>query len=219
MLLKIFVFVCSCAAFNDDGHKTISGIAASRMSDNAKGYLLEHIPSSNHNNLSDRLADISVWADHAGRNDVAGSSQLHYAFMDFQKCEAFNAEKHCGLRGNGVCVVTGIAHYARRAVGKSLGTTERLEALAFITHFVADAHQPFHVGFREDRGGNLINVSVPDLQRGGSRNMPLHKIWDSYLFDVYTSKIRRGRQLWRGAGDRITRTFADKPPIDGLKIG
>ena len=31
---------------------------------------------------------------------------------------------------------------------------ERSEALWFIGHFVGDIHQPMHVGYPEDRGGN-----------------------------------------------------------------
>lgn len=206
-LLPIFVFACSCSAFADDVHKTISHIAAGRLTRQAKQYLYSHIPDSTQYNLSDKLADISVWADHEGRSKVPESRQLHYAFMGYQNCETFNAQKHCGVSGNGKCVVTGIADYARRAVDRSLTATDRLEALAFIAHFVADAHQPFHVGFKEDRGGNSIQVRVPNLKETGSRELSLHKVWDSYLFDAYRLQMRGARRNLRDVGDHIAETF------------
>ena len=44
---------------------------------------------------------------------------------------------------------------------------ERAEALWFIGHFVGDVHQPMHVGYPEDRGGNdhKLKFSKTEPQR------------------------------------------------------
>ena len=49
----------------------------------------------------------------------------------------------------------------------------RAEALRFLVHFVADVHQPLHVGRAADRGGNEIPVYL-----GGKRSN-LHGLWDA----------------------------------------
>lgn len=49
----------------------------------------------------------------------------------------------------------------------------RAEALRFLAHFIADVHQPLHVGRQEDRGGNKITIVVD------GRESNLHKFWDA----------------------------------------
>ncbi|GBG83442.1 hypothetical protein CBR_g37154 [Chara braunii] len=46
------------------------------------------------------------------------------------------------------------------------------EALLFLSHFLGDIHEPLHVGFTSDRGGNEIHV------RWYSEELNLHKVWD-----------------------------------------
>ena len=65
----------------------------------------------------------------------------------------------------------------------SRSKSERKEALKFLIHFVADAHQPMHMGNARDRGGNEIPVRV------GNRETNLHALWDSGLI------VRNGQSL------------------------
>lgn len=58
-----------------------------------------------------------------------------------------------------------------------LAGSVKATALAFITHFIGDMHQPMHVGRGGDRGGNSITVNWFDEQ------MNLHALWDRGLID------------------------------------
>lgn len=78
------------------------------------------------------------------------------------------------VQGN---VYSAVLGYSQRVVDQSLPRTERIEALKFLVHFLADLHQPLHVGFLEDRGAN----DVPVLYRGELIN--LHRYWDNEIFD------------------------------------
>ncbi|KAG8382886.1 hypothetical protein BUALT_Bualt05G0125900 [Buddleja alternifolia] len=49
------------------------------------------------------------------------------------------------------------------------------EALLFLSHFIGDIHQPLHVGFRSDKGGNTIKVTW------FNRKDVLHHVWDTDL--------------------------------------
>lgn len=51
------------------------------------------------------------------------------------------------------------------------------EALAFYSHFLADLHQPLHVGRRDDAGGNRILVEWFDEE------ISLHRLWDESLIE------------------------------------
>ena len=71
---------------------------------------------------------------------------------------------------------------ALRLEERTLGDTvrspeDRAMALKLLLHFVADIHQPMHVGRAEDRGGNAVQV------RWFGTPTNLHTVWDSYLLD------------------------------------
>jgi hypothetical protein len=55
---------------------------------------------------------------------------------------------------------------------------ERVMALAFLTHFVGDLHQPLHAGDKSDRGGNdaltTYGIYTP-------AKLNLHAVWDGLI--------------------------------------
>ena len=52
---------------------------------------------------------------------------------------------------------------------------QRLVALKYVVHLVADVHQPLHAGHADDRGGNRYQLQA----FGNGSN--LHALWDSGL--------------------------------------
>ncbi|KAM0834350.1 hypothetical protein ACQ4PT_063655 [Festuca glaucescens] len=52
------------------------------------------------------------------------------------------------------------------------------EALLFLSHFMGDVHQPLHVGFSSDRGGNTIDV------HWYRRKTVLHHVWDVNIIET-----------------------------------
>jgi len=70
-------------------------------------------------------------------------------------------------------VIWAIETFRSELENQKLDTQRRAEALRFLAHFIADVHQPLHVGRLEDRGGNSITVIV-DGQKSN-----LHKFWDA----------------------------------------
>src|SRR6185295_6985194 len=53
----------------------------------------------------------------------------------------------------------------------------RLEALKYLGHWLGDIHQPLHVSYADDQGGNLIAVAG-QLCTGN-----LHSVWDTCIFE------------------------------------
>ncbi len=63
---------------------------------------------------------------------------------------------------------------------------DRLEALRFVGHFVGDLHQPMHVAYEEDWGGNKyrldLNPGIKTLLHEDRRDRTnMHAVWDGYL--------------------------------------
>ncbi|XP_075106407.1 endonuclease 4 isoform X2 [Nicotiana tabacum] len=61
--------------------------------------------------------------------------------------------------------------------GIDIRTDNLTEALMFLSHFVGDVHQPLHVGFTGDVGGNTIIV------RWYRRKTNLHHVWDTMIIE------------------------------------
>lgn len=71
------------------------------------------------------------------------------------------------------CVVTAILNDMRDlAITDEEGTQLRL--LKSLGHWLGDIHQPLHVSFADDRGGNRISVDGPC-------NTNLHSVWDTCI--------------------------------------
>lgn len=70
---------------------------------------------------------------------------------------------------------------------------EKSMALKFLGHWYGDIHQPLHISFQDDQGGNLID------QRGGPCEYSLHSVWDSCIVE---------RRLFGTGSDRYARARA-----------
>ncbi|XP_050287022.1 endonuclease 4-like isoform X3 [Quercus robur] len=80
------------------------------------------------------------------------------------------------------CVTGAIYNYTMQLTSAYQNTNLKLhynltEALMFLSHFMGDLHQPLHVGFTGDEGGNTIVV------RWFRRKSNLHHVWDDMIID------------------------------------
>ena len=69
---------------------------------------------------------------------------------------------------------------------------QRAEALRWVGHFVGDLHQPMHLGYATDWGGNKYRLKLNNITReaiGGPKRpfVNMHEVWDGYLL-IYATK-------------------------------
>jgi hypothetical protein len=126
-----------------------------------------------------RLADVATWADE--QRDVPGSAPWHS--VDVPLRESRYDPRYCLPRG---CVVSKIEDFRRVLLDRTAGRPEKAQALKFVIHFIADLHQPLHVGDNNNRGGNLLQVRFFD---SGSN---LHRVWDYQIMESHT----KNEQVW-----------------------
>ncbi len=157
---------------------TGSAHAWSRFGHEVAGYLAHHDLSPEARTAvaellgDDTLASVGSWADEV-RRERPETAPLHFMNGPADVLEPSESDFNVP-QGN---VYSAILGYSRMVADESLPTAERVEALKFLVHFVADLHQPLHVGFLEDRGAN----DVPVLYRG--EVISLHRYWDNEIFD------------------------------------
>ncbi len=152
-------------AWGVQGHQVVAAIAWQGLSPVAREEatrLLAPEPGQT-------LVSISTWADeHRG----PATAPWHYLNFPRGQCR-FDAARDCP---DGQCVVGAIDR--QRAILASKATdAERLQALKYLVHFVADVHQPLHAGYQDDRGGNTVQLRF--LMRGSN----LHALWDKGLIE------------------------------------
>lgn len=118
------------------------------------------------------LATAGLWPDII-RSDPAWehSRSWHYLNVD----DRTSISRVAASSGDNV--LAALARFESQLGDAGLPLRQRQEALRFVVHFVADIHQPLHVGRADDRGGNLQPVRLPGSGKPGN----LHAVWDGEL--------------------------------------
>lgn len=128
------------------------------------------------------LASLCSWADQV-RFRYRWSSPLHFIDTPDNKCTyIYSRDCHNAEGKEGMCVdgaiknyTSELGNYGGRATGVNYNLTE---ALLFLSHFMGDIHQPLHVGFTTDEGGNTIKLHWYGQQSN------LHHVWDSLIIET-----------------------------------
>jgi len=175
------------------GHRAAGKLAEARLSPAAAAAVRELLDPG------ETLAEASTWADEV-RRQIPESGPWHYVNVPITE-DRYNA-RFCPEQG---CVVEKIGDFRRVLADPKAPRVERQKALRFVAHFVQDLHQPVHVGHRDDRGGNSLQVQF--FGKGSN----LHRVWDTGLIErayadeeklvadlVSLEAASRGDAMWAG---------------------
>ncbi len=166
----VWLLFCSSPAFSfgADGHRIIVLIAENHISDKTSRAIAEIIDGAD-------LGKLSLWPDSI-RRLPAWEKSKHWHYINIDDNQQFsNLER--STEGD---LLSALQSFSTQLQNPQLSHRRQVEALAFITHLVADIHQPLHVGRRDDRGGN--NIEVKWLKSSKPTN--LHQVWDSLIIDT-----------------------------------
>ncbi len=138
------------------------------------------------------FADACTYADRI-RSDPDMTWLKPYHFIDVAQNATEVSAEYCGDYG---CALEGISRFSQQFV-ESQSAYSRAEALMLVGHFVGDIHQPLHVSYREDHGGNALKVTF----LGESSN--LHRVWDSAML------MHASPNQWRALGAQVIDDYHD----------
>jgi hypothetical protein len=107
------------------------------------------------------------------------------------------------------CVYTGIKEDAGVLTDPGVSDADRLASLKYLGHWVGDIHQPMHISYRDDRGGNWIDVA-------GSCGGSLHSVWDSCIVGtIYGTDWRKiGQTLRASISDQQRASWVNSTMVD-----
>jgi hypothetical protein len=149
------------AAFGHAGHQIIADIAMQYLSPQAKQKIRSILGSTT-------PGQAATWMD-----DVRGNSAYDYMkswhFINIEPGKAYRP----GGKNNIISELERI--YKELQQPEKLDKKKRREALMILFHLVGDLHQPLHVGYASDRGGN----EIPIRYKGAM--IDLHRLWDTEL--------------------------------------
>jgi len=175
----IFAATAPAQAYWEYGHESVARIAEANMSAKARTNmqrLLRAAPLLGTPKCAmQNIADVSVWADCIKGDRVRWGYTNSWHYQNVDICKPFDLKSACA---DGNCVSAQIDRNLALLSNKALPAHVRLEALAFLVHFVGDIHQPLHAGDRSDRGGNDLKTTY-----GIMPGYNLHSVWDGLLAD------------------------------------
>lgn len=102
------------------------------------------------------------------------------------------------------CILAGIDRDLAILHDASKPRRDRVIALMALGHWVGDIHQPLHVSFKDDAGGNSVNIRFSG-KCGTSTYRPgnLHAVWDNCLLQAgLFEKVRQRADFKTSWGER-----------------
>ncbi|EKE68647.1 S1/P1 nuclease [Gallaecimonas xiamenensis] len=167
-------------AFGFNGHKAFCQAAYELTSPKTQQALDKVVASQG---KYGSFAESCTWADDIkGDHHWDWSKPLHY--VNIPRGASKLTDANCPATG---CVLSGIRHYQALLTQNP----NDWQALFFLSHFIGDLHQPLHVSYADDLGGNRA------LGQFFGEEKNLHGIWD------YGMLGHMGGDDWKGFGHKL----------------
>jgi hypothetical protein len=186
MRFQVFLLLAvPVAAFGwgQEGHRIVGVNAVAMLDDSARAAVVEILGSDS----DQAVGEACSWPDTVRETAKwEWSAPQHYVNIP-RNAQHYVQERDCG---DGMCVTAAITKYANELSNPGLDSEQRRQAFAWLCHLVGDLHQPLHTGYRDDRGGNDLEVEY----KGQIYN--LHQFWDRAVIHERL-----------GSGDNWTRPY------------
>ncbi|MBV9929864.1 MAG: S1/P1 nuclease [Alphaproteobacteria bacterium] len=180
-------------AWGPDGHHTVCAIAYRNLTQTAKAEVDRLIAADGR---YPSFAASCTWADEVRTSLGRGGEH----FVNYPRNLAKVSGPACP--GGAPCVISAIAADLQTLRGAG-PDAKRAEALKWVGHWFGDIHQPLHISFADDRGGNEIKASGA-CAPVHSKN--LHSAWDGCI-------IRE--RIFPKGGDPLANADATAAKLDG----
>jgi len=148
-------------AWGSDGHKITDDIAYHYLDQAVKDSVTTYLGSTT-------FEDAGCWMD-----EIRSDHQYDYLkpchYINIEKGESYKPTSEANIINELNNVIARLKERCKHS------KEENATDLKILMHLIGDLHQPLHVGYGIDKGGNKIEVSF----LGHASN--LHKLWDSEI--------------------------------------
>ncbi len=164
LLFTIFLFPINKAnAWGSRGHAYIAEIAFKYLDPQTRKNVMYYLDGMT-------IEEAANWMDTI-KSDEANDHMRKWHYINIEK-----GSKEMPTQDN---VVTIIIQTLKELDNKSNLSKEEIKLkILYLFHLIGDLHQPLHVGYGSDKGGN--NIKLIFVNKGDSN---LHSVWDSGIIE------------------------------------
>lgn len=163
--LILLLYSANSTAFGRTGHTIICDMSYQLVQPATRAKLDQLIKATPYQSFGPAC----VWPDDVRSEDEFSWTKPHH-YINLQRGETVVTRSHCPAEG---CVVSAIEDMQQRLQQNQ----HDWQALLFLSHYISDLHQPLHVSFADDLGGNRTAVYF----FGEPAN--LHGLWDTNMLN------------------------------------
>lgn len=158
-LFVVLLLACnfSLSAWSKEGHHIICAITRQFISDKALDSVQQYLGDMS-------LEEASVWMDQV-RSQPGNAYMSSWHYLNLEKDQTYVRDK----KPNVINRVQLAVYTLMNRLGDK---ATRQFNLKILIHLVGDLHQPLHLGYASDRGGNDVKLQFL------GRETNLHKLWD-----------------------------------------
>ena len=157
----------SLSAYDAVGHRIVADIAYDNLTDKARSQVDKVLGKRG-------IVYEATWADEVrSDNKYAYSYQWHYQDLDDNMSTADLQKLLKNPKAEGEHLFFALDTLTTRLKRDKTDA----EALKFLVHCVGDLHQPLHLGRKDDKGGNKVDMNW------FGRKTNLHAVWDGSLIE------------------------------------
>jgi hypothetical protein len=224
LIFLIVIHATNAFAWGEDGHRIVCRIAYDLLTPDEQKKV-DELTTAYDTPADTRLQihsfpDACVFADEARSKAEAAakagdttSPWLHYKgfgnwhFINVERSVVEIPPDAC----HDDCVLVGIdRHSAMLKTGAT--DQDRGEGLFFLGHWIGDIHQPLHVSFADDRGGNTVEPVTGGFYPVPSKYpLNLHAVWDGAILRKAVAEPG-----WRAFADHLEAKITDAQKAEWL---
>jgi len=186
--LVLLFFVLSnnqVSAWGKKGHSLIAEVAFKYMDEKTKQNVLSYL-----NGMS--IQETSIWMDEM-RSDPKYDYMKPYHYVNIRK--GFPVKS---VEGDNIINTLNTTFSQLNGIDK-MSNDEIKFNLLMLFHLVGDLHQPLHVGYSEDKGGNTVQISF----FGNGTN--LHSLWDTGIIEYKNLSLEEVLELNKYDTNELTK--------------
>lgn len=153
--------------WGQNGHRATGKIAENHLKKRAKKKIDKLLKGQS-------LAFVSTFGDEI-KSDRKYSKYFPWHYVNMGLDETYEESKK-NPKGD---LVTGIKECIKVLKDEKSTNEDKVFHLKMLVHLIGDLHQPMHIGQREDKGGNTIQV------QWFGRGTNLHAVWDTKMIEEW----------------------------------
>lgn len=165
LFVLLIGFVFNAFGWGATGHRAVGYVAEQHLSKKARLAIEKILRGQS-------LAMAGTWMDDI-KSDSLYDNTHDWHWVTIQTGETYEKSVK---NPKGDLVMT-LERLIAELKSKKLSSKQEAEHLKMIIHLIGDIHQPLHVGFGTDQGGNQVKLTW----FGGNSN--LHRVWDTDMID------------------------------------